>query len=161
MGAGFGGRDSPRQVQRQTAERRHVLRRVSDPDHAPVLSGEPRSVAVFEGAGYVFSQLELILIHPQDIVLAPLDCLARYLLLAAHGVDGHYAALDFQRIERFGDGGCLVGMVVGLDLSERDADLSQPARLPSERHLARLRDAQARIAVRASLRPSQRVGAGV
>ena len=84
-------------------------------------AGEPRSLAVFECVGYVVPQLRLVLLDRQNIVRALFDDLTRDLLLAAHGVDGYYAAFDFQRLEQFGDGGCLVGMVVGFDLSERDA----------------------------------------
>ena len=89
-------------------------------------SGEPRSLAVFEGADDVFPQLGLVLLDRQNIVRALFDDLARDFLLAAHGVDGHDAALDFQRLEEFGDGGYLVGMVVGFDLSERDAVGGRP-----------------------------------
>ena len=84
-------------------------------------AGEPRPLAVFEGSGYVFPQLGLILLDRQDVINSLFDDPARYLLLAAHGVYRHDAAFDFQRLEQFGYGGYLVGMVVCFDLSERDS----------------------------------------
>ena len=84
-------------------------------------AGEPRPLAVFEGAGDVFPQPRLILLDRQDVVRALFDDLARDLRPAAHGVYRHDAALDFQRLEEFGDGCYLIGMVVGFDLSKRDA----------------------------------------
>ena len=89
-------------------------------------AGEPRPLAVFEGSGYVVPQLRLILLDRQNTVSAPFDDLTRDLLPAAHGVYRHDAAFYFKRLEQFGYGGYLVGMVVGFDLSERGAVGGRP-----------------------------------
>ena len=84
------------------------------------------SLAVFERSGYVFPQLRPVLLDRRNIVRALLDCLARCILPVAHAVYGYDAALDFKGLAGFLDGCYLIGTVVGLDLSERDAVRGRP-----------------------------------
>ena len=75
-------------------------------------------------------QLALVFLHRQHIVSPALGDLLGDLSLAAHGVDGDDAAIQVQHLQQLGNGGDLVGFLVGLHLAQGQVLLGGPGADP-------------------------------
>ena len=71
-------------------------------------------------------QPALVLLHRQHVVGPARYDLLGDLPLAAHGVDGHDAAIQVQHLQQLWDGGDLIGLLLGLDLAQGQVILRGP-----------------------------------
>ena len=64
-------------------------------------------------------ELTLVLLHRQDVIGPAVCDLLGNLPLAAHGVNGHDAAVQIQQVQQLGNGGDLIGLLRRPDLPQR------------------------------------------
>lgn len=80
-----------------------------------------------EDASYIRMQRWLVLFDSEHVVRFAFHNLCCDFLLATHCVNRNGSSLDLEQLEKAGDGSYLVGLVIGLDLSEDNAILRRPS----------------------------------